>query len=103
MSMAVQNKEMLLSVLLENNQKIRSYGVSKLSIFGSYVTDNLKAESDIDFLVEFDQKKKSYDNFIDLVFYLEDLLGRKVEVITPQALNKYIGPHILKQAENVAI
>lgn len=103
MSMAVQNKEMLLSVLLENNQKIRSYGVSKLSIFGSSVTDNLKAESDIDFLVEFDQKKKSYDNFIDLVFYLEDLLGRKVELITPQALNKYIGPHILKQAENVAI
>jgi predicted nucleotidyltransferase len=103
MNTAVQNKEMLLSVLLENNQMIKSFGVSKLSIFGSSVTDSLMPGSDIDFLVEFNQKQKSYDNFIELSFYLEDLLGRKVELVTPQSLNKYIGPHILKQAENVAI
>jgi len=103
MNRAIQNKQMLLSTLLKNNQKIRSYGVSKLSIFGSSVSDNLNADSDIDFLVEFDQKQKSYDNFMELSFYLENLLGRKVELVTPQALNKYLGPHILNQAENVAI
>lgn len=103
MNRAVQNKQTLLSTLLENNQKIRSYGVLKLSIFGSSVTDNLMPESDIDFLIEFDPNQKSYDNFIGLIFYLEDLLGRKVEIVTSQALSKYIGPHILKQAEYVSI
>lgn len=101
--MPVRNKHMLILSLIANRFKIRSYGVSKLSIFGSSVTDNFKEDSDVDFLVEFDPKKKSYDNFIDLSFFLEDLLGRKVDLVTPQSLNKYIGPHIVKQAEDVAI
>ncbi len=61
------------------------------------------AESDVDLLINFDPEQKSYDNFIELSFFLEDLLGRKVEIIRPQSLNKYIGPHILNQAENVAL
>jgi len=103
METPVQNKQMLLSALLTNKQKIRSYGVSKLSVFGSFLTGKLKKESDVDFLVEFDPEQKNYDNFMELSFYLEDLLGRKVELVTPQSLSKYIGPHILQQAENVAI
>ena len=103
MQTGVQNKEILLSLLKANSQKIRSCGVSKLSIFGSFTTGRLNADSDVDLLVEFDPAKKSYDNFMELSFFLEDLLGRKVELVTPQSLSKHIGPHILKQAENVAI
>ena len=40
---------------------------------------------------------------MDLSFLLEDLLGHKVEIITPQALSPYIGPYILKEVERVAI
>jgi predicted nucleotidyltransferase len=40
---------------------------------------------------------------MDLSFFLENLLGRKVELVTPQSLSKYIGPHILKEVENVSI
>lgn len=61
------------------------------------------AESDVDFLIEFLPEKKNYDNFINLSFYLEELLGRKVEIVTPQSLSKYIGPHILRNAEYVAL
>lgn len=94
---------MLLSALVANRHMIRSYGVLKLGIFGSFVTGKLKQDSDIDFLVEFAPLQKNFDNYIDLSFYLEDLLGRRVELVTPQALSKYIGPHILKQVEHVAI
>ena len=94
---------MLVSALVENKQKIRSFGVSKLSIFGSFVSSKLSADSDVDLLVEFEPQEKSYDNFMELSFYLEDLLGRKIELVTPQGLSKHIGPHILKQAEYVAI
>lgn len=103
MHVPVQNKALLLSALRGNRDKIRSYGVERLSIFGSFVTNNIKSDSDVDLLVEFDPAQKSYDNFIELSFYLEDILGRKVELVTPQALSKYIGPHILKQAEYVAL
>ncbi|WP_234797532.1 nucleotidyltransferase family protein [Pedobacter antarcticus] len=103
MPAAVQNKHTLVSLLKANSQKLRSYGVSKVSIFGSFITGKLNAESDVDLLVDFNPDQKSYDNFMDLSFFLEDLLGRKVEVVTPQSLSKYIGSHILEQAENVAI
>lgn len=103
MQTAVQNKRTLISLLKANNQKLKSYGVSSLSIFGSFITGKLDADSDVDLLVDFDPSQKSYDNFMDLSFFLEDLLGRKVELVTPQSLSKYIGSHILKQAEHVAI
>ena len=60
-------------------------------------------ESDIDLLVEFIPSKHTFDNFMDLSFLLEDLLGHKDDVITPEALNPYICPHILKEVERVAI
>ncbi|WP_448634435.1 nucleotidyltransferase family protein [Pedobacter panaciterrae] len=103
MQTAVQNKRTLISLLKANNQKLKSYGVSSLSIFGSFITGKLDADSDVDLLVDFDPSQKSYDNFMDLSFFLEDLLGRKVELVTPQSLSKYIGSHILKRAEHVAI
>lgn len=102
MPTAVKNKRSLLALLKANSQKIRSFGVNNVSVFGSCITGKLTANSDVDLLVEFDPKQKSYDNFMDLSFFLEDLLGRRVEIVTPQSLSKHIGPHIVKQAENVA-
>ncbi len=70
-------------------------------MFGSFQTGKNTDNSDIDFLVDFQENKTSFDNFMELAFFLEDITGRKVELITRQSLSKYIGPHILKQAENV--
>ena len=77
------------------------FGVKRLSLFGSFVRDTAVTSSDIDFLVEFETGKKSYDNFMELSFYLEELLGRKVELVTPQSLSKFTGHHILSEAEYV--
>lgn len=101
MHTAVPDKYSLLTLLKANGQKIRSYGVTNLSIFGSFNTENLHDESDVDLLVEFDPNQKSFDNFMELSFFLEELLGRRIEIITPQSLSKHIGPHILSQAEHV--
>jgi len=100
---AVRNKQTIISRLKANSGKLKSFGVERLSIFGSFVTGEPIAESDVDFLIDFVPEKKSYDNFIELSFYLEDLLGRKVEIVTPQSLSKHIGPHILHNAEYVAL
>jgi len=103
MTNKVSNKQALFSTLLLNRQMIKSFGVSKLGVFGSFITGNLKNSSDIDFLVEFYPEQKSYDNYIDLSYFLEEILGRRVELVTPQSLSKHIGPHILNQTEYVAI
>jgi predicted nucleotidyltransferase len=87
-----------------NKEQIRSFGVKNLNLFGSFTKDNLVTDqSDIDFLVEFEEGKKSFDNFIDLNYFLEELTGRKVELLTHQSLSKFIGPHILKQLEHVSL
>ena len=103
MSITVYNKATLFYQLQRNAKKIKSFGVEKLGVFGSFTTDRITEDSDIDFLVEFDPSKKSFDNFIELSFYLEDLLNRKVELVTPQSLSKHIGPYILQQTQYVSI
>jgi uncharacterized protein len=97
------NKKSLIEILHANGSQIRAFGVVGLSIFGSSVKDNLKPESDIDLLVDFAAGQKKYDNFMELGFFLESLLGRRIELVTRESLSKYIGSYILKEAENVAI
>lgn len=87
MQIAVINKETLLQKLSSHRNQIKSFGVKELGLFGSFATDTVHAGSDVDFLVDFDPGKKTYDNFMDLSFYLEDLLGRKVELVTAQSLS----------------
>jgi predicted nucleotidyltransferase len=54
-------------------------------------------------LVDFETGKKTFDNFIDLSFYPEKILNRKVELITSQSLSKYSGHHIANEVEYVAL
>ena len=99
----IHTKKELIQLLHLNAPIIKSYGVDKLFIFGSFRHDNAKQESDVDFLVDFMPQKKTYDNLFYLYEFLEEKTGRKVEVLTRAGLSKYIGPHILKDIENVAL
>ena len=100
---SVNSKIKVLQLIAENQQSIKVFGVSKLGLFGSFVRDEQTQESDVDFIVEFEQGKKTYKNFIALAEFLESLFGRKVELVTPQSLSPYIGPHIIKTVEYVAL
>lgn len=99
----LNTKQDLLAALSNNRETIKSYGVSSLGIFGSFSRGSFNDASDVDLLVNFSPEKKSFDNFMDLSFFLEDLLGRKVEIVTPQSLSKFIAPHILKEVQNVSL
>ncbi|MEN9963418.1 MAG: hypothetical protein RL582_513 [Bacteroidota bacterium] len=104
MSSLVQTKQELLNLLFQNRDAIKSFGIKELGLFGSFVSnENINKDSDIDFLIDFLPNQKTYDNYIGLVFYLEELTGRKIELVTRASLSPYIGPHILKQVENVGI
>ncbi len=99
MSTAVQTKQEILTAFSENHARIRALGVKRLGLFGSFVRGQQGADSDVDFLVEFDPGQKTFDNFMKLAFLLEDMLQRHVELVTTEALSPYIGPHILDEVE----
>lgn len=98
----MQTKHAVIETLRANEATIRSYGVSRLGIFGSVAREEHDSESDVDLLVEFQKETKTFDNFIHLVFFLEELLGRKVELVTTDSLSPYIGPRILEEVEYVS-
>ena len=97
----VKNKQNILSTIKKNQNKIESFGVKRLGLFGSFVREEQNLESDIDLLVEFEQGKKTFDNFIHLSFLLENLLGHHIELVTSESLSPYIKPHIMKEVEYV--
>ena len=77
------------------------FGVRKIGIFGSFVRDDATLHSDVDVLVEFDPDRKTFDNFMNLSFFLEDILERRVEVVTTNSLSPHIGLRILASVEYV--
>ncbi len=101
MSNLVKSKTDVLSVIQQNRKSIKTLGVKKLGLFGSFVREEHNKNSDIDLMVEFDKGKKTFDNFMQLSFLLEDLLGKKVELVTTDAMSPYIRPYILKEVEYV--
>jgi len=104
MSSLIQTKSELLNLLFQNRDAIKSFGIKELGLFGSFVSNNnINKDSDIDLLIDFLPHQKTYDNYIGLSFFLEELTGRKIELVTRASLSPYIGPHILKQVENVGI
>ena len=82
----------IMKTLKEQADVLRKYGVKRIGLFGSYVRGEQKEDSDIDFLVEFETP--NFDNFMDLAFYLEDIFGRKVEIMTNGSISPYIQPYV---------
>jgi predicted nucleotidyltransferase len=79
-------KEEVIRALKERLGEIQQrFGVSRISLFGSVVRGEARHDSDIDVLVVF-ESKATFDAFMDLKFYLEDLLGARVDLVTDDAL-----------------
>ncbi len=78
------------------------FGVTDLAIFGSYARSQQKGSSDIDIYVELKKEFKTYNNFMDLKFYLEDLLeNRKVDLVTKHSIRRELQPAIFEEAVHV--
>jgi hypothetical protein len=99
----IKTKQDILMILHQNQVRLKALGVSRIGLFGSFVRGEQRPDSDIDLLVEFEVGKKTFDAFMGLSFFLEEILQRKVEVITTESLSPHIGPHILKEVEYVAL
>ncbi len=97
----MENKAQLMQTLMEHMPTIRSFGVLKLGVFGSFARDEVTPNSDVDLFVEFIAERKTLKALLGLSQFLEDLLGRKVELVTPGALNPFTGKYILDEVQYV--
>lgn len=103
MSAAVATKEEILERLLKERERIRSLGVRRLGLFGSFVRGAQAPASDVDLLVEFEPGRKSFDSFMALAFLLEDRLQRRVELVTAESLSPFLRPKILPEVQDVPL
>lgn len=87
----------------ENINSIAKYlqntSVLKAYLFGSYVRGEGTSTSDIDILVELDYSQKTGLGFIQMKFDLEELLQKKVDLVTTGGLSKYMAPIIHQQKQ----
>ncbi|NLK46600.1 MAG: nucleotidyltransferase family protein [Treponema sp.] len=101
--MKPKEKNEILDFLEYNKTILRSYGVKRIGLFGSYARNEQNKNSDIDMLVDFYADQKNYNNFISLVYFLEDNLQTKVDVLTTDGLSPHIGSTVLNEVEYVSI
>ena len=92
-------KEEIKNIILKNNGILENYKVKSIALFGSYVRNEQEENSDMDFLVEFEQD--TYNNFIHLIFSLEKLFKKNITVVSKADLSPYIMPYVLKEAEKI--
>ncbi len=96
-------KEKVISIITENQKHVQMFGVRRLGVFGSVARGEDTNRSDVDLLVEFIPGMKNYDNFINLCFFLEERIGKEVELVTKESVSDLIWPKIEKELEYVEI
>ncbi len=94
------NFDDVLKILAQHRQEIQNLGVRYLGLFGSVACDQATADSDIDFLVEF-EGTTTFDSYMDLKFFLEDLFNKPVDLVTKHSLKEEIRQQVLQQGINV--
>lgn len=95
------SRDTVIKLLTEHRKDLARLGVKSLALFGSVVREESRADSDIDLLVEF-EGKATFDKYMGLKFFLEDLLQRQVDLVTRKALKPRLRPYVEKEALYVA-
>ena len=92
------SKNEILKILSRIKGHLSQYGVSRIGLFGSSVRGDASLGSDIDILIDFQNDKETYQNFISTCEFLEnELKGQRVDVVTFKGLSPYIGKSILNE------
>jgi predicted nucleotidyltransferase len=97
----VMDRISVLALLTQHKAELaRRFGVTDLALFGSTARGAARPDSDVDVLVTFDGPATS-QRYFGVQFYLEDLLGCTIDLVTDKALRAELRPHIEREAVHV--
>lgn len=91
-----ETPESIVKLIEENKAALRTYHIKSIGLFGSYARGEEKEDSDIDILVKFQPGKKTFDNYMNLKFFLEKLLNHKVDLVIKEAVKPELKERIFK-------
>lgn len=92
----MERKNKILEVLKSNKQYMQThFMVNSIGLFGSYARNDFHDKSDIDILVTFSEP--TFDHYMDLKFYLEDLFGRPVDIVMEKTVKERLKKAILQE------
>ena len=98
----VQTIDELLTVLKACRQGLTErFGVMDLAVFGSYVKGKQSKRSDIDLLVELDKSHKTFDNYMELKFFLSRAVGGKVDLVLKDSMREELKARVFSEAVHV--
>ena len=92
--------QVLQQLAASKSELANRFGVTALALFGSVARDAARADSDVDVLVSFDGPATS-TRYFGVQFFLEDLLGRLVDLVTNKALRPELRPYVEREAVHV--
>ena len=95
--MANDQQQAILEILRTHRGALTEMGVLTLALFGSAARGELRPDSDIDMLTEL-EPPYTFDRYIRVKFYLEDLLGRPVDLVMAETLKSRVRPFVEKEA-----
>ncbi|RPJ07376.1 MAG: nucleotidyltransferase [Spirochaetaceae bacterium] len=87
----------ILNLILENKQLLKAQGVEKIGIFGSYARGDFTSDSDLDIVVVFLKGRKTMKSYMDVYDIIETTTGKKVDLLTIEAISPFIKPYIEKE------
>ena len=94
-------RDKILSLLKSRRRQLKKFGIHSLSIFGSVARDQAHTNSDVDILVDFEKPIGLFE-YARLQMYLEEILERPVDLVTPEALRPELREEILREAIRAA-
>ena len=96
----IDTTDQVLEALRDHRPELRELGVVKLGLFGSFARGEAGPESDVDLLVELD--RRTFDRYMDAKLYLEDLLGRRVDLVLAHRLKPALRENVLGELIDAA-
>lgn len=96
----VRDKISILDMLHQDSDALRRMGVKRLALFGSVLSDQLRADSDLDFLIEL--QPKTFDAYMNVKEFLESRFGRAVDLVLVSALKPMLRDAICREAVDVS-
>ncbi|MHA1407971.1 MAG: nucleotidyltransferase family protein [Candidatus Heimdallarchaeaceae archaeon] len=91
----ILNLSEVLDLIEQNMDKISSYGIKSIGVFGSFAKNKQCSSSDLDILVEFKEGMKNFENYMGLRFFLEDLFQKKVDLVIKESIKPQLRKYIL--------
>ncbi|MEM8672256.1 MAG: nucleotidyltransferase family protein [Cyanobacteria bacterium P01_G01_bin.67] len=97
--MKVETKQQVIEIINNNLDRFTEFGVSSVGLFGSFVREEATPQSDVDLLVSLENH--DWNNYCNLLDFLETLFARKVDLITETGITPSNGQEICREVEYV--